>query len=111
MPETRAGVTLVWLLCLIDDALALMGNFTSHTEINSKVSSLLEMLTSPVLQKEEGSCKELATMLDTLKDNIVNSFYKLARNIYLNKRVYFLMLEMKRLNSHYRIYFEVNVVT
>ena len=111
MPETRASQTLVWLLCLsLKDALeALMGNITSPTKINKEVS-LLEMLIK-VLQRQEVNCKELATMLDTLKLNIVDLSDKLAENIYLYKSICFLMLNMKKLNSHYRISFEVNDVT
>ena len=86
-----------------------MGNITSPTKINKEVS-LLEMLIK-VLQRQEVNCKELATMLDTLKLNIVDLSDKLAENIYLYKSICFLMLNMKKLNSHYRISFEVNDVT
>ena len=86
-----------------------MGNITSPTKINKEVS-LLEMLIK-VLQRQEVNCKELVTMLDTLKENIVDLSDKLAENIYLYKSICFLMLNIKILNSHYRISFEVNDVT
>ena len=97
MPETCASQALVWLLCLsLKDALeALMGNITSPTKINKEVS-LLEMLIK-VLQRQEVNCKELATMLDTLKENIVDLSDKLTENIYLYKSICFLMLNMKKI--------------
>ena len=54
-----------------------MGNVTSLTKINGKVSSSLKTFTK-VLRKQEATCKELATKLDSLNENIVNSSERFA---------------------------------
>ena len=88
MPVTRSQASIDVLnssqvdgtnLCMISkDALeTLMGNVTSLTKINEEVSSSLKTLTK-VLQKQEATCKELATKLDSLNENIVNSSERFA---------------------------------